>query len=149
MNNSIISKKWFEDLDSSFPSFFTRSLLPSLESGFRHQLKEEDSYYHISLDVPGVDPKSIRIKMQEQNLFVSSSEEHKEGSSRYDRRVDVSFTIPSHVDGSKIEANVENGVLDIILPKTTTAQMKEIPVRSSASTNFLSKVKKQFAKESH
>ncbi len=145
----MISKKWFEDMESAIPHFFTNSMFPMMDNGFLHKVEEKNSYYHISLDVPGVDPKSIRLKTQGQNLSITSSEEYAKDQERNYRSVNVSFAIPSHVDVSEIEANVENGVMDVILPKTKTAQVKEIPVHSSTSTSFLDKVNKQLTKKNH
>ena len=138
-----ITTRWLKELATE-PHF---SVFPHMEDlRLPYRMDERDSYYHISLDVPGVDPKSIQVKSTGRTLSINSKNEDKSGAHR---SVSISFTIPSCVDTSKIEANVENGVMDIILPKTTTAQVKEIPVRFVETPSFLDKVKKQLNKDKH
>ena len=139
---SLTTRDWLNEMESMMPHFFGRSVFPTYSAEHPYKMEEKDSYYHISLDVPGVEPKSIQMRAKGQVLSIKSS-----SSDKGERRsVSVSLTIPSDVDTSKIEANMENGVMDIIFPKTSMAQVKEIPVRSS--TTFLDKVKKQFSLES-
>ena len=134
------------DFEDFFPSLFG-----SEEGSFfrepSHRIEEEDQYYRLSLDVPGVDPKNIRLKFKEGILSISSGESSKEDSKnstlRKSRSFKTSFSLPSSVDGSRVSANVENGVMDVILPKRKTEKAKEIPVGSYSSTSFFEKIKKQ------
>ena len=39
------------------------------------------------------------------------------------------FNLPSNIDSNKVEADYENGVLHILLPKTAASQAKQIQIR--------------------
>jgi len=130
---------WLSGFEELLPSSiedkkFLRSEVP-------YDVQETNEYYRLHLDVPGVDPKNIHVKVQEHTLSVSADESKEEKGWRQSRTFNTSFTLPAHVDAESISANVENGVMDIILPKKQTAQMKKIPVQSSSSQGFIEKVK--------
>lgn len=135
---------WLSDFEELLPSSMEDKKF--FHSGVPYDVQETNEYYRLHLDVPGVDPKNIRLKVQEQTLSVSAAENKETKDVKQSRTFSTSFSLPTHVDASKIEANVENGVMDIILPKTQKAQMKEIPVQSSSSQGFIEKVKKQLNK---
>lgn len=135
---------WLSDFEELLPSSLEDQKF--FHSPVPYDVQETNEYYRLHLDVPGVDPKNIRVKVREQTLSVSADESKETKGWKQSRKFNTSFTLPTHVDAGKIEANVENGVMDIILPKKQTAQMKEIPVQSSSSEGFIEKVKKQFNK---
>ncbi len=101
---------------------------------------ETEKEYKVELAVPGMTKEDFNVHIDEENNLVISmekkteskeenkGEEKKEG--RYLRR-EFSYTkfqqtmiLPDDVDKDKISAQVENGVLNILLPKFT-AQEKE------------------------
>jgi len=135
---------WLSDFEDLLPSSMEDKKF--FHSGVPYDAQETNEYYRLRLDVPGVDPKNIRMKAQEQTLSISAEENQEKKDWKQSRTFNTSFSLPTHVDASKIEANVENGVMDIVLPKKQTAQVKEIPVQSSSSQGFIEKVKKQFNK---
>ena len=138
---------WLSDFEELWPSSTEEQKL--CHSGIPYDVQETNEYYRLHLDVPGVDPKNIRLKVQEQTLSVSADDSKEKKHWRQHRAFSTSFSLPAYVDAGKISANVENGVMDIILPKKQTAQVKEIPIQSSSSEGFIEKVKKQFNKAQH
>ncbi|MDE0151869.1 MAG: Hsp20/alpha crystallin family protein [Bdellovibrionales bacterium] len=135
---------WLSDFEELLPSSLEDQKL--FHSGVPYDVQETNEYYRLQLDIPGVDPKNICVKVQEQTLSVSADENKKEKDWRQSRTFKTSFSLPTYVDAENISANVENGVMDIVLPKKQTAQIKEIPVQSHSSKGFIEKVKKQFNK---
>lgn len=91
---------------------------------------ETDEAYEITLDVPGVDRKDIDISFDNGRLTISGErqrEEDKKGKSfhRTERSFgafQTSFTLPSEVDESKIDAKLKDGVLRLTVPKSETAK---------------------------
>ena len=138
---------WWNSLEELLPAEMENR--ESTHSNIPYDVQETNEYYRLHLDIPGVDPKNIRLKIQEQTLSVSAAESKEANNWKQSRSFNTSFSLPAHVDAGKISANVENGVMDIILPKKQTAQVKEIPVQSSSSQGFIEKVKKQFNKTQH
>ena len=89
---------------------------------------ETEKEYKVDLAVPGMTKEDFNVHIDEENNFVISmekktenKEEKKEG--RYLRRefsyskFQQTMILPDDVDKEKISAQVENGVLNIDLPK--------------------------------
>lgn len=89
--------------------------------------------YEISLEVPGIPKEKINIKASSDHVDISGEQEkktedkgknylYKERSySSLSRRI----SIPEEIDPSKINAKMENGVLQIELPKKTPKKIQE------------------------
>jgi HSP20 family protein len=96
---------------------------------------ETNTHYLMSFDLPGVKKEDVKIDLQENQLIVSGERKEEtqgQGGSRerFYGAFSRSFTLPQNVDASKVEANYENGVLQIALPKTAvTTTGKQIPIK--------------------
>lgn len=98
---------------------------------------ETEGGFEVSLDMPGVDPKAIQIQVEEQTLTVQAERRQaalpKDGSiHRSERPTGTffrSFALPGSVDGAKVEARYEAGVLTVTLPKREEAKPRTIQVK--------------------
>jgi len=98
---------------------------------------EDKDAFLLSCDLPGMDQKDIKINLNNSTLTISGTRklEHEEKRENYQRIECVfgtfsrSFTLPGTVDTEKIEANVDNGVLKIRLPKREESKPKQIPIK--------------------
>ncbi|MDU5106009.1 heat shock protein Hsp18 [Clostridium sp.] len=124
-NNSIIKKgDEFENMVNSFfnDDFFNSFSL--MKNNFSVDLKEDDNNYIIEADLPGVDKKDIDISYKNGYLNISAKrennlEEKKDNYVRQERSYGEfkrSFYI-DNVEEDKIDANFDNGVLKVNLPK--------------------------------
>ena len=90
------------------------------------------------LDMPGADPESLDVSLEKRVLTVSARSapftpegynlihaEYRNGN--YQR----AFTLSDHVDGDRVDAVFQNGVLRLTLPKAPQSQAKKIPVKAS------------------
>lgn len=111
-------------------------------------VEERDDAYLLSVDLPGMKKEDIKVDLTDNVLTISGErkreEEHKDkgGVRRYESmygRFERSFTLPSTVVVDKVEANMEDGVLKIALPKSETAKPRTIEVQSGKS-GFFSKL---------
>ena len=92
---------------------------------------------HVRLDVPGIDPKALEVKVEKDTLLVRGerkADERTEGETYHRAEVrygafERSFGLPVTVDGSKADARYESGVLDIRLPKREEAKPRTIEVK--------------------
>ncbi len=108
---------------------------------------ESEQAYLVCVDVPGVRKEDIKVDMSDNILTVSGERKHqdevKEGRSHlYERsfgKFRRSFTLPSTVDTEHIEANVEDGVLRIVLPKSEQSKPRTIQVQEGKG-GFFSKL---------
>lgn len=92
----------------------------------------------LTAELPGIDPKDIDIDLEDDRLTIRGTKKDElEKEDReyqiYERRYgsfERSFSLPRSVDSEKIEANFENGVLTIRLPKTEVARGRKIEIKN-------------------
>jgi HSP20 family protein len=100
-----------------------------------------DEAYEITAMVPGVDPTEIKIEVLEDVVTLRSAvekdEQNGDRSGRYllnelpeFAELSRSFRLPEPVDAEKAEANIENGLLKLRIPKAEEALPKTIKVKS-------------------
>ena len=98
-------------------------------------LTENDREYRVTVEVPGVRKEDISIEMEGQNLMVSGSysEERHDGHVRRSTRRSGRFEYTAHlshaVDADKCTAELKDGVLTVIAPKTSSPGQKTIKIK--------------------
>ena len=100
---------------------------------------KENKKYHLSIAVPGIDPKDVQVNLQGNDLTVSgehkSKEEKKEANFLQEEfsygRFERSVVLPEGVDLEKVTAEYKNGVLEIEAPITAAALPKRIEVKTA------------------
>lgn len=93
----------------------------------------------VTAELPGFAPEAIDISVVGNTLTVSGErqpEEVGEGGSYHRRerscgRFNRSFQLPFEVDASKVDASLENGVLNVTLPRAEEDKPKRITVKVS------------------
>lgn len=99
-------------------------------------IHEEKDNYYIKADLPGVDENNIEVFMDNGILTIKGKREQetkKEGSN-YTRIERIcgsfhrQFTLPDTADSENIEANYENGVLNLCIPKKEASKPRKISV---------------------
>lgn len=127
---------------SNFPSIIDEFLKPDWFGGFQNlqtnlpavNIKETDNSYSLELAAPGKVKDDFQIEIDHNVLTISSEvkteNEQKDDAGRYTRRefsyaaFRRAFTLPDSVNADDINANYENGVLNITLPKKQEALPK-------------------------
>jgi len=102
MNQNNMPTRWLNDIDEIFNPLYDSVFLPNKRDAFS-EMEEKDVYYRLSIDVPGVDPRNIKLKFQNQALLISSEEDYKDKNMRRQRSLSYSLNLPTNVDSSKIE----------------------------------------------
>lgn len=129
-----------DSLPFLFNDFFTTDWLGGTTStskiGFNTpavNVKESDDNFTLEIAAPGFVKEDFNIELDNEVLTISSetnSNKDTENNGKYTRReFDYSafkrvFSLPDTVDGTKIEAAYENGVLLIALPKKEEAKVQ-------------------------
>jgi HSP20 family protein len=114
-------------------------LRPAAGGGARGWLPAVDVYETeneivIELDVPGCHQENLSAEVVDNQLVVtgerSTSGEavRRYRSERWQGRFVRSFSVPQGVDGSKIEAHYDDGVLRLALPKPQEARPQRISI---------------------
>jgi HSP20 family protein len=91
----------------------------------RVDVVEEEKAYEVHLAVPGMNKEDFKIELNESVLTISGerklSKEKKESNFRNIEtqygQFKRTFSLPENVDGQKIQAQYENGILIVTLPK--------------------------------
>jgi len=127
---------------SNFPSIIDEFLKPDWFGGFQNfqtnipavNIKESDTNYSLELAAPGKGKDDFIIEIDHNVLTISSEvkteNEQKDDSGRYTRRefgyaaFSRAFTLPDTVNTEDINANYENGVLYVTIPKKQEALPK-------------------------
>lgn len=102
----------------------------------RTDIKEKDNQYELSVAVPGVKKENTKIELNDgyMTISVSSNEEKEEKDNEghfirkeiYRGSQERTFYVGEDVKEEDIKAKMENGVLDIIVPKINTEEKKEV-----------------------
>ena len=100
-------------------------------------ISENDEHIRLLADLPGVDPKSVDVSVEHNVLTVEGQalidvpvgyqmigQEYGIGKYRRD------FTLPSMIDTAGIKARVNQGVLEVTLPKRDTAKPIKISIEN-------------------
>jgi len=95
-------------------------------------VKESDNGYTVELAAPGLTKQDFNVEVDKDLLTISSEkqENKEETEENYTRRefsytsFKRSFHLPEHVDGDKIEAKYEDGVLKLVIPKKDEKALK-------------------------
>lgn len=100
-------------------------------------ISERKDAYLVTVELPGVEPDDLQITLED-GLLTIQGERHfaHDSSEQQFHRVERCYgafrraiTLPAHVLADTIEATVDNGVLQIVVPKVEEAMPKRIQVR--------------------
>lgn len=136
-----------QELDRWMDNVMRQFGMPSLEGRFgdmpallRPQLDiaESDRGYVITVEVPGVDEKDVKLTLDDQRLIIEG-EKRQENTTEGDRyqRVERSYgsfrrvlDLPADAKAEDIKASFANGVLTVTVPRSgeTKSSRREIPI---------------------
>lgn len=109
------------------------------------EIVEGNDHYLVSVDLPGLKKEDIKIEVSNNTLSISGERKRETVSNKnqkiqrtekYYGSFKRSFTIPSLTQSDKIEANYQDGVLQVYVPKAQAAQARKIEIKSEKSGFF-------------
>lgn len=151
-NNTPYTSAW--NLMREFDEIFNDWASPVLTTGEyqthfqpKSEVKETDTGYLMSFDVPGVKEEDIKIEFADRVLKIhgerkEESKIEKEGFFRTEKvygKFERAFRLPENVDENAIEATYNHGVLQVYLPKEAPKTSKTINI-SSGAKGFMEKL---------
>ncbi len=130
------SSNWLDDIfNRDLPSVFTTNFNTGITLP-KVNIKETADAFVVEMAVPGLKKSDFHIDLDNQVLSISTEtkkkNEYKEEN--YTRRefgyssFKRTFNLPESVNEEKINANYDNGILSVLLPKKEEAKQK--PARS-------------------
>jgi HSP20 family protein len=128
LNNEIdtfdnIIDQFFSDLsiDPRFSSMNTNSV--------SNYYNENEKEYYLTMDIPGMSKDDIEVTFDSNRLKISGQRK----SDKYDAyeygKMERTFNVPNNVETNKISANVDNGVLKVLLPKAKSSLGRKITIK--------------------
>lgn len=91
----------------------------------RIDVVENDKEVSLTAELPGIDEKDISLSIEQGVLTLKGEKRSEKDEKKDNRRVmerhygsfQRSFTLPSSVEDSKVEANFDKGILTVTMPK--------------------------------
>lgn len=120
--NDFFGNEWIEKVNSTSPAI---------------NIMEREKDYQVEVAAPGHTKDDFSVKIDEDNQLVVSTEKKSETkdedkNGKYLRR-EFSYSkfqqrmiLPDDIEKDKIQATVENGVLNIIIPKRDVTEKKNV-----------------------
>jgi HSP20 family protein len=127
----------FDDFTRGFPTFSSaggQELMPAMD------VTETDTEIEVSAELPGLEEKDVQINVADNVLTIRGEKKSERDEKTKDFRVVErsygsfyrTLELPAGVDPDKIKASIAKGVLKVVVPKPTPAQVKSISVKSAA-----------------
>ena len=122
---------WFDD------TFFnTPVMAPTTTTAPAVNVKEDNKQYVMEVAVPGLKKEQVNMSIDKDGYLTLSienkNEQKDENKKEHYLRREFSYTsyrqsyaLPDNVNADKIEANVADGVLKVVLPKVEKKEEKE------------------------
>ncbi|AWX43425.1 Small heat shock protein C2 [Flagellimonas maritima] len=115
--NDVFGPDWFGGMENQ------KNFVPSVN------IKDKSKGFELELAVPGFNKEDFQIEVDNDVLTISSEvkSENEETKENYTRKeffhasFKRAFSLPETVDGTKIDASYENGILRLTLPKKEEA----------------------------
>jgi len=122
--NTVIDRFFNDSVARSGGSAY--SFVPSVD------ILENEKAFEVHVAVPGMNKEDFKLDLNENRLTVSGerkfTRENKDGGVRSVETqygsFSRSFNLPEHVDGTKISARYNNGILEITIPKDEKKALK-------------------------
>jgi HSP20 family protein len=138
-------RKEMENFSGHMNRLFNRDLLPSTWAGDEVGLKDwhpavdvydKEDRIVIKAELPGVDKKDVSVDLKDRVLTIKGERkaENEVKEEKYYRRersfgkFQRSFHVPAQVDADKIEAEFNDGILKVEIPKPEKHKPKKINV---------------------
>jgi HSP20 family protein len=99
-------------------------------------LTENENHYFVRAELPGVAANELEIQATGRNLTISGKRdvEVKPGEAKYHRREREAgqfsrvIGMPREINADKVEARMNNGILNLRIPKAESAKPKRITI---------------------
>jgi HSP20 family protein len=141
-----LRNSFFDLLDRNFDELSNQTGQRELESKFCSFTPEMESYRKdnnlmFRMAIPGVDPKDVDVSIQGRSISIKAERQRPADVKEEDwhlrgfsyGRVERTWILPESVDLNKVEANFNNGVLEIRLPAAEKLLPKKIEVNKLAA----------------
>jgi HSP20 family protein len=137
-------ERMFDEMDRMMSDRFSQNRNSGQSRSYRPAMDVYDSGDHIVIKalIPGARPEDLDISLEQNTLTIKGTigyaltEDQARQVTWYRREIGYtdwaeSLQLPTPVDSENAEADFENGILTLSLPKAEQARIKRIPVQSN------------------
>jgi HSP20 family protein len=125
-------------LDETFGGFGVPSPLLTEADGWSPlvDIEEQDDAYVLEAELPGVKREDVNIEIVGNELAITGEIKERERKGAVRRRTrrtgrfEYRVRLPDQVDASKIDANLDQGVLTVRVPKSAREKRQKIEIKS-------------------
>jgi HSP20 family protein len=116
-------------LDEQWPELTVSDVFTPLAD-----VEETDDAYLVDVELPGVKKNDLNVEVTDRRVVVSGERREKERVGLLRRRTrtwgrfQFEINLPEPIDEDKIEANLDDGVLSLRIPKATSTRRRQIDV---------------------
>ncbi|HXW13247.1 MAG TPA: Hsp20/alpha crystallin family protein [Terriglobia bacterium] len=137
-----------QDFDRVFDHFFKHPGSPTASSEtlmavvppIETWVDTEDKEFHLTMPLPGLKPEEININLQGNRLTFSGEqkeEQDKTGKHYLEREFSArhflrTITLPDGVEGDKLTAQLNNGILEITAPIAAAALPRKVEIKTAS-----------------
>lgn len=126
-------ERMFDSL-TGFAGLRTPGVYPAIN------VSEDANAVYVRAEVPGIKAEDLDIRMENDTLTIAGERQRAtdDESVSYHRREREwgafrrSFSLPTRIDSTLVEANYRDGILTVTLPKAAEARPKQITVQAGA-----------------
>jgi len=120
--------------------FWREPLFETMESRERRtsvDVIDKDDHILVRAEMPGIDKKDVSVSMTDHLLTIKGTfgREEKEEMQHYYRHeiargaFERSVLLPENIDSSKVEASLNNGVLEVTVAKAKESEQRVVEVK--------------------
>ncbi len=118
------------NLFDAFDDFFKPVYYSEPKNKMRTDIKETETGYELSVDMPGFDKKDILLTLDNGYLTLKAEKQEKEEDGKYIRRersfsCSRSFYVGEDITEEDIKAKYENGTLMLTVPKKEVKKLEK------------------------
>lgn len=145
------------DMDRAFESFWDTPTVADQPAAFTPavDIRETDDSFLLSLDVPGLKESDVKVDVHESRLTISGERkcEKNTDEKNFQRleksygRFERSFQLPAEADADSIKAAMENGVLEVLIPKKEISKPRAVQIDAKKGGLFSRLVGKKEAEK--
>lgn len=128
----------FEDLPTFGNGWGGRLAGMDMLQAPRADVLETHDAIHVSVETPGLKPEELEVNLENNVLTISGEKREEYSSEEKDNRWHLSerrygrfsrsFVLPKEVEHDRIQANLENGVLHVTIPKSERVKPRRIAI---------------------
>ncbi len=93
-------------------------------------IAENEKNYNLAVDLPGFKKEDVHIDLKENTISIRGERRRESGDEKFVMHFDRIFTLPTNVDTERVEAQFEDGVLTLLLPKIAAAKARRIEIQT-------------------